>query len=289
MFALGKVYERCGQRALADAAYRSAFLADLVSIPQRFEQGDFLIRQGWLDLAEGEFSSIFDLTADHSGEVEQMSPELDEANTHFRLAQVAAAREEDAAAAEHMQKALELHFKGRGQLRGATDVGLRQEVNWHLLRAAKARGDKIEVGHHLDELAGDLPSNPDIANDVVPMLRELGREKEAQELFDRTYASLHESLDARSDHPMPKNNIAWLCARCGEHKGEALQLAEAATKAMPDNAAFLDTLAEANFQLGKYKEAAKLEERVVRARPGDRFLQGQLKRFEKAAKENGGD
>lgn len=288
MFALGKVYERSGQRALADAAYRSAFLADLVSIPQRFEQGDFLIRQGWLDLAEGEFTSIFDLTADHSGEVEQMSPELDEANAHFRLAQVAAAREEDAAAADHMQKALELHFKGRGQLRGATDVGLRQEVNWHLLRAAKARGDKIEVGHHLDELAGDLPSNPDIANDVVPMLRELGREKEAQELFERTYASLQQTMDARSDHPMPKNNIAWLCARCGEHKGEALQLAQAATKAMPDNAAFLDTLAEANFQLGKYKEAAKLEERVVRARPGDRFLQGQLKRFEKAVKENGG-
>jgi tetratricopeptide (TPR) repeat protein len=270
MFALGKVYERCGQRALADAAFRSAFLADLVSIPQRFEQGDFLIRQGWLDLAEGEFTSIFDLTADHSGEVEQMSPEL------------------DLAAADHMQKALELHFKGRGQLRGATDVSLRQEVSWHYLRAAKARGDKIEVEHHLDELAGDLPSNPDIANDVVPMLRELGRDKEAQELFDRTYASLQQALDARSDHPMPKNNIAWLCARCGEHKGEALQLAEAATKAMPDNAAFLDTLAEANFQLGKYKEAAKLEERVVRARPGDRFLQGQLKRFKKAAKENKG-
>ena len=61
LFALGKVYERCGQSALAAATFRSAFLIDLVSVQERFEQGDFLLQHGWLDQAEAEFQAIFDL------------------------------------------------------------------------------------------------------------------------------------------------------------------------------------------------------------------------------------
>ena len=288
LFALGKVYERTGRRALAAATYRSAFLMDTVSIPQRFEAGDFLIRQGWLDLAEAEFAGVFDLSADHSGERRQMTPELDEANAHFRLAQVAAAREDDFTAAEHMRQGMELHKKARGMLRGATEQGIWQEINWHYLRAAHKKGNVIEVQHRLDELGGTVPTNPDIANDMVPMLRETGREAEAKAFFDKVYQSMQDSADARSQHPMPKNNIAWLCARCGERKEEALRLAEEATRAMPDNAAFVDTLAEAHFQLGHFEEAAKLEARVVRARPNDRFLQIQLKRFQEAAAKNAG-
>jgi hypothetical protein len=84
---------------------------------------------------------------------------------------------------------------------------------------------------------------------------------------------------------MPKNNLAWLCARCGERKGEALRLAEEATRAMPDNAAFVDTLAEAHFLFRHYDEAVRLEAKVVGARPRDRFLKEQLKRFQAAAAE----
>ncbi len=283
LFALGKTYERSGQKMLAEATYRAAYLSDTVTISDRLAAGDFLIRQGWLDLAEGEFSSVFALADDHSGEQDQLTPELNQANAHFRLALVAAAREDDSSAAQQMEQALQLHHKARGQLRGATDVGLRQEISWHYLRAAKKKGDLIEVQHRLDELAGDVPSNPDIANDVVPMLRELGREKEAKEMFDNVYRTLQQTTATGTDYPMPKNNIAWLCARCGQRKGEALQLAEEATKLMPDNAAYLDTLAEAHFQLGHYEQAAKLEERVVNARPGDRFLREQLERFQQAA------
>ena len=51
----------------------------------------------------------------------------------------------------------------------------------------------------------------------------------------------------------------------------------------PDNAAYLDTLAEAHFRLGNAQKAAELEERVLRARPNDPFLQAQLTRFRAAA------
>jgi tetratricopeptide (TPR) repeat protein len=287
MFALGKIYERSGQSALASATYRSAFLVDLVSVQDRFEQGDFLLQQGWLDLAEGEFGAIFDLAPDHSGDPGRAmptTPQLDAANAHFRLARVGAAREDDSFAAENMKKAMELHYRGNGQLNGSDEQTIWHEINWHALRAARAAGDKEEVNRRLTTFTSALPlRNPDIANDVVPLLRAAGRNREA----DDVYAKVRERIETEAaevpGHPMPKNNLAWLGARSGEQKAEALRLALEATRAMPDNAAFVDTLAEAQFQNGNYAEAARLEARVVRARPTDRFLQTQLKRFREAA------
>jgi tetratricopeptide (TPR) repeat protein len=287
MFAVGKAYERCGQQALAAAIYRSAFLIDLVSIEDRFSQGDFLMRQGWLDLAEAQFAAVFDLASDHSAEHRRqqvvVTPEIDTANAHFRMAQVAAARNDDQTAAEQMEQAMDLHHKARGLLRGTTEQAMRQEIDWHRLRAARTKGDTIAIQHALDGLVGPPIANPDIANDVVPMLREMGRTDEAKRMFDQAYETIQTvALERGSD---PKNNLAWLCARCGERKGEALRMADEATRAMPDNAAFVDTLAEAHFQVGHYAEAVRLETKVVGARPSDRFLKGQLKRFQAAADE----
>ncbi|HEY7119225.1 MAG TPA: hypothetical protein VH475_21730 [Tepidisphaeraceae bacterium] len=300
MFAIGKIYERAGQPLLAAATYRSAHLADLVSVQDRFDQGDFLLRQGWLDLAEGEFSTIFDVAADHSTDPGRRKPanrpgvqftaELDQANAHFRLAQVAAAREDDYVAAEHMRQAMELHYKGHGELTGASDTEMWQDINWHYLRAAVAKGDKADVDRRLGELLASASStaaplaNPDVANDVVPLLRARGRVEEASDLYKRMRQGLQDNWPGTPEHPMLKNNLAWLSARCGEQKEEALRLALEASEAMPDNAAFVDTLAEAHYQLGHYGQAARLEAKVVGARPNDRFLRNQLKRFEEAAK-----
>lgn len=287
MFALGKIYERAGQGALAAATYRSAFLVDLVSVQDRLDQGDFLLQQGWLDLAEGEFTAIFDLAPDHSGDpgrARPMPPQLDAANAHFRLARVGAAREDDPSAAEHMKKAMELHYQGNGQLNGSDDQTIWHEINWHALRAARAAGDKEEVNRRLMTFTSALPlRNPDIANDVVPLLRAAGRNREADEVYAKVREKIEVEAAQLPGHPMPKNNLAWLGARSGEQKADALRLALEATRAMPDNAAFVDTLAEAQFQNGNYAEAARLEAQVVRARPTDRFLQNQLKRFQEAA------
>jgi tetratricopeptide (TPR) repeat protein len=287
MFALGKIYERCGQSALAAATYRSAFLVDLVSVQDRFDQGDFLLKQGWLDLAEAEFQAVFDLAPDHSndeGRMRRSSPELDAANAHFRLSQVAAARDDDQFAADHMRQAMELHYKGQGTLNGTTEQAIWHEINWHTLRAARKRGDAEGVKRALMTFSSATPvRNPDIANDVVPMLRAAGRNAEATEVYQKVRQAIEEEAADAPDHPMPKNNLAWLAARTGEQKAEALRLAQEATRAMPDNAAFVDTLAEAQFQNGHYAEAARLEAQVVRARPTDRFLREQLQKFEAAA------
>ena len=287
LFALGKIYQRAGQSALATATFRAAHAIDVTSIEDRFEQGDYLVRQGWLDLAEGEFKTIFDLAADHSGERqvagEPVAPAIDKANAHFRLARVAVAREDDDTAAQELREAMKVHHDVRGVLRGATELSMQQEIDWHDLRAARARGDTQTVKAIAASLSGNALTNPDIANDLVPYLRDAGRTKEARAVFDQVYHSLEEAQLERPAHPMPKNNLAWLCARCGERKEEALRLAIDATRAMPDNAAFVDTLAEAHFGLGHFDEAARLEAKVVAARPDDVFLRKQLERFKAAA------
>jgi tetratricopeptide (TPR) repeat protein len=188
-----------------------------------------------------------------------------------------------------MQRALELHDRAGGMLRGATEPTLVQNVDWHYLRAARASGDQERVAALLDALSGVPIGNPDIANDVVPLLRAAGRNDEARKTFDQVYESLQATYNHSADHPMAKNNLAWLCARCGERKEEALKMALDATRAMPDNAAFLDTLAEAHYQLGHYDEAARLESRVVAARPTDHFLRAQLQKFTDAARKKKAD
>lgn len=290
LFALARLYDRGGSPLLAAATARTAFVIDLVSIGDRFQAGELLLRQGWLDAAEGEFATIFALSDDHSGERSKgqqgdpsMTPEIENANAHFRLARVAAAREDDFDAAEHMRLGMELHYKARGMLRGATDRGLWQDINWHYLRAAQAKGNSIEVQHRLDQLIGAELTNPDIANDVVPLLHARGRHDEAKAMFNQVYESLTKSWGEHLDHPMPKNNLAWLCARTGERPEEALRLAREAVKAMPDNAAFVDTLAEASHLAGNDADAVRLEAKVVAARPTDVFLRQQYLRFQRAA------
>jgi tetratricopeptide (TPR) repeat protein len=77
------------------------------------------------------------------------------------------------------------------------------------------------------------------------------------------------------------NNLAWLCARCDERLDEALELSSRAIEEMPQNFAYLDTAAEANFRKGNPAKAVELEEFALTFRPKDTFMIEQLERFRK--------
>jgi tetratricopeptide (TPR) repeat protein len=78
------------------------------------------------------------------------------------------------------------------------------------------------------------------------------------------------------------NNLAWLFARCHRRLDDALQHALRAVELDPDNAAYLDTLAEAHFHLGDRDAAVRHSRLAVQRRPQDTTLQEQLRRFEQA-------
>lgn len=133
-------------------------------------------------------------------------------------------------------------------------------------------GSKIDptaVKEHLDALLKFKPRHADVALEVVPLLKELGRAEDARKLLDYAYEPLKKQLDADPENPEVMNNLAWLLARCGEKLDEAKRLADRAIALEPQNAAYLDTAAEAHFRVGDKSAAMALEKRALELRPDD--------------------
>ncbi len=115
---------------------------------------------------------------------------------------------------------------------------------------------------------------------IVPELEKRGRKKEAADLFGKVWA-VHERMC--KDYPksaLGHNNIAWLAVRCRRNLDEALQHAKLAVDLTPDNARYIDTLAEVYFQKGEKEKALELTKKCIKVDPKYTYFQRQLKRIE---------
>ncbi len=284
LYALSKTVDHPFTRIGSSALEAIAFAAGEAPPNMRQLAGAFLVERGWTNLATREWEAA--LAGDNPIEA------------HFQLSRLAAAKGNDFLAAEHLRLGLEQLLASRGDvaLRGIDNAGhpvdlptdaLWTEIHWRYLRAAEKKNDTDEMGRRLDRLVELNPDEPHFATDIVPALKRLNRPEEAKVFFDRARAQARAKLDADPDSAEHRNNLAWLYARCDEQLDEALKLAREAVAAQPDNAAYLDTLAEAQFRLGNHEEAIRLETRALEIRPDDAFMREQLERF-RAAAANGG-
>ena len=161
-----------------------------------------------------------------------------------------------------------------------TEADLWAEVYWRRARAADKKGDAPAAAKHVESLRQYTPAASDTAIEIVNWLKASGRVKDGKDLFERVYAASREQIEATGgSDPTAMNDLAWLCARCDERLNEAVELANKAVAAKPENAAYLDTAAEANFKLGKRDEAIKLESKALALRPEDEFMHKQVERF----------
>lgn len=281
-YALAKLYQdRAGDRLTADGLCRIAFAASHCAPQQREGAAEFLINHRWDDLAESELRTILALDPVAGGTAFS--------NAHLHMGLLLARRDDHLGAATHKQIALEAiesygglmtRTRGDRQFRGREAMDLMwAEVDWHYFRAAKAAGNNAAVQRHLDKLVAARPDDEQIVLDVLPLLLEAGRKEDAAKLFAKPYASLDMHLAQKPDDPERMNNLAWLCGRAGQRLDEAEKLIARALAEKPDNYAYLDTAAEIQFQLGNVAKAIELEERALRLRPNDPFLQEQLSRF----------
>jgi tetratricopeptide (TPR) repeat protein len=201
---------------------------------------------------------------------------------------------DDLGAATHEERALQAIAQAGGMLTrvrgGRTYTGKEAqdevwtEVHWHYLRAAKAKNDRAEIDKRLNALIGLMSDDEQIALDVIPTLNELGRTEDANRFFIKPYAALRVALDENPKDTERMNALAWLCAKSGQRLEEALGIVEEALRTQPENYAYLDTAAELNFALGRAEEAVKLEKRALSIKPGDEFMEGQLRRFGEKAR-----
>jgi tetratricopeptide (TPR) repeat protein len=285
LYALARTYARGGD-ALSSTVCERAASAVSLRATRRLRVADFLRQSGWGELAERELLAVV-ATEPAADAV------VDHVNARLHLATIAADRKDDRATAGHLRAVLELVETNRLQLERTDDTGrrlpfdaglLRGQIAWHDFRAARDAGELAAAEKHLAELLVLKPTTSRVVLDVVPHLKSVGRERDAQALFEHAYAFARQRLDAAPDDAGAMNELAWLCARAGERLDEALELATRATTIAPANASYLDTAAEANFQVGRIDEAIRLEQAAVELEPTNAFMREQLERFEAARK-----
>jgi hypothetical protein len=162
----------------------------------------------------------------------------------------------------------------------AAYVGVPAYIDRLRARGLLAAGRPDEARKEIDVCLALLPGSVELPMQLVPELEKHDRRKDADDLFARTLAT-HEKLCA--DHPRGAwlhNNLAWLSAACRRNLDSALEHARKAVELEPENAGYLDTLAEVHFQRGEQEKAVELMKQCI-ARDGKNvYFQKQLKRFE---------
>jgi tetratricopeptide (TPR) repeat protein len=248
----------------------------------RYLTANYLAERGWHDEARAEYLRVAQQQDDFLG-----------LSSMLRLAEMEANIGNDRGAIHALEIAHRILTKPQNQRQFMyPESELRAKLEWHHFRLALAAGEPVKADEHLKRLIQFAPKDGAIAMDLNARLKALGKEKEAATLFDFAYQAALARLaepdevdeEGRPDPSEMLNNLAWLCARSGEKLDEALRHAQRAVERHPANGAFLDTLAEVYFVRGDNERAARLERLALIFRPGDRFMLGQLQRFESNAR-----
>lgn len=108
------------------------------------------------------------------------------------------------------------------------------------------------------------------------------RDAEALSVFNEII-----KIDSKNAHAY--NDLAFVQSRTEDQRllnlGAALKNAEKAVSLEPNNANFIDTLAEIDFRRGEKQSAIKLIKRAIELDPEEPFYQSQLDRFENESPE----
>jgi len=276
LYSLGQACRRQQKPFAAGACFDAAALGSLTAT-HRLLVARFLFQQGWMDLAERELLALL-------GNGEADAP-ISQVNANLLLATIARQRGDEPLAAKAFA-AVDAQVGGRSEeLQRSRGDGrtmgfdVRSEIEFSKHRAARAVGDDASADEHLRRLVEYRPTSSEIVLEIVPQLRAAGRNDDAAAVFTHAYETARTVFDSEPGNPALQNELAWLCARSGERVEEGLALATKAIADQPDNAAYLDTAAEANFRSGNVDEAIRLESRALQLEPGDKFMTEQLARF----------
>ncbi len=116
-------------------------------------------------------------------------------------------------------------------------------------------------------------------------LRLAKEEKDKEKIFlERSLALLEKALKSDLKNPEVYNNLAWEFALRKMYPEKTLSAAKRAHELAPEDANIMDTLAEAYYAAGMYKEAVYWEKKALEKEPDNEFFKKQLKKFKEASK-----
>jgi hypothetical protein len=129
-----------------------------------------------------------------------------------------------------------------------------------------------------------LPAeDSDASIEVYRTLIAQGKGDQAKAYFEKAYDASQKKLVLMANDAEELNNVAWLCACCGQRVPEALKYSAAAVARDPEVFAFIDTAAAANAAAGNFAEAARLEKHALAMHPADEFMRQQFEKYQKVA------
>jgi tetratricopeptide (TPR) repeat protein len=143
---------------------------------------------------------------------------------------------------------------------------------------------KGDLGRAQQAFESALVKNPTTA-EGQRLLADLFAE---QKLYSDAIQHYKEALKIEPNNAESHNSLAWLYATCEdpqwrdphaalEHAGRAVELSHW------KEAGFIDTLAEANYASGNYREAVRVQSIALQLAPRDPELQEHMARYRKAA------
>jgi tetratricopeptide (TPR) repeat protein len=156
----------------------------------------------------------------------------------------------------------------------------------HVIHRARARG--LMAGGQGDAAAWDIaeacaaqPGDAEFVEEVTKHLDAAGRAAEAEQVFAACFARYDRVCREFPRAAAHHNGLAWLAARCGRRLDDAIRHAEAAVRLDPEQAAYVDTLAEVHFRRGNRGQAIALARRAVELEPENSQFRARLQQFER--------
>jgi tetratricopeptide (TPR) repeat protein len=140
---------------------------------------------------------------------------------------------------------------------------------------ARARIQNLDIDQAVREIAKInrlRPGSIDLVEEIVPLLDQAGFKEQANQIFVDASDFFLDLLQQYPDSPLLNNNYAWMCATAGRRIEFAKRHAQLAVSLMPENASYLDTLAELEFLTGNTQQAIELNRRCLQINPKIHYL-----------------
>lgn len=174
-------------------------------------------------------------------------------------------------------------FSG-GALQNYSKARLNADLAKALASLPKDRERAIAM---LAEIHRNFATDGVLADDFFPLLREVGLEAELKRWFADSWEKISAVVKRFPDSDNTKNTAAWLAARAGMRLPEAEKYLTSSLARNPDQAAYLDTMAEVHFANGDREGALKWSEKSLLRypltdSPYDVMIRRQHERFRNA-------
>lgn len=124
-----------------------------------------------------------------------------------------------------------------------------------------------------------FPSGGLLSDLFFPALRKVGLIREHDLYFGKSWKIYSDLADTYPQSHRLRNGAAWLASRAVRQLPEAEKHASEALRLNPDQAAYLDTMAEVLFAKGDRKAALKYSAQAVNFMPIDLMIRSQHERF----------